>query len=162
VIKLDTQGTELDILHGAGRLLSQVLAIEIEVEFVHIYKGQPLFTDVDLFMRNQGFSLRALRRTYWRIGKNHPAASGGQLFHGDALYIRPEQMNTAKGYKILAAYRQYDLLNFYQANDFIPKRNLLTRALSNMISRLPNRQLRKAIDDLRHPSATDWHDPDFF
>jgi FkbM family methyltransferase len=162
VIKLDTQGTELDILHGAGHLLDQTLAVEIEVEFVQIYKGQPLFADIDIFMREHGFSLRGLRRTYWRIGSDHPVAFGGQLFHGDALYTRPERMDTEKGHKILAAYRQYDLLNFYQAKGLVPKRPLITRVLSKLLSRLPNKQLRKAIDSLRHPSATDWHDPDFF
>ena len=41
VIKIDTQGTELDILRGSGALLDSALAIELEVEFVPQYIGQP-------------------------------------------------------------------------------------------------------------------------
>lgn len=40
LIKVDTQGTELDVLRGAGRLLDDTLAIELDVEFVSQYEGQ--------------------------------------------------------------------------------------------------------------------------
>jgi FkbM family methyltransferase len=61
VLKLDTQGSELGILQGAERLLPTVRAIEVEVEFNPIYTGQPLFGDVDRFLRDRGFVL-------WRLG----------------------------------------------------------------------------------------------
>lgn len=54
-IKLDTQGSELDILRGASRALSSCTLIEIEVEFNPIYEGQNLFCDVDRFLRDRGF-----------------------------------------------------------------------------------------------------------
>lgn len=56
-MKLDTQGSELDILRGASTALNDVELVEIEVEFNPIYEGQPLFGDVDRFMRTQGFVL---------------------------------------------------------------------------------------------------------
>lgn len=59
-LKLDTQGAELDILQGAGSVLDGCLGVEVEVEFQPIYQGQPLFADVDIFLRGQGFSL-------WRL-----------------------------------------------------------------------------------------------
>lgn len=61
IIKLDTQGSELDILRGAERILGTVRALEVEVEFNPIYSGQPLFGDVDRFLRDRGFVL-------WRLG----------------------------------------------------------------------------------------------
>jgi FkbM family methyltransferase len=60
-LKLDTQGSELDILRGAERCLGTVRALEVEVEFNEIYEGQPLFGDVDRFLRQRGFVL-------WRLG----------------------------------------------------------------------------------------------
>src|SRR5262245_9113584 len=54
ILKIDTQGTELDILKGAGRLLDRTFAVELEVEFVPQYQNQALFADIDAFMRSQG------------------------------------------------------------------------------------------------------------
>jgi len=57
-IKIDTQGSELFILEGAEKTLQKnVFGIEVEVEFIDIYEGQPLFGDVDNFLRKRGFEL---------------------------------------------------------------------------------------------------------
>jgi FkbM family methyltransferase len=52
VLKLDTQGSELAILRGATETLSRgVLAVDVEVEFSPLYEDQPLFAEVDQFLR---------------------------------------------------------------------------------------------------------------
>jgi len=162
VMKVDTQGTELDVLRGAGRLLDTVLAVELEVEFVPQYVGQALFSDVDPFMRHEGFALRGLRRTNWREAADHLHPYGGQILHGDVLYLRPERMDCHKGHVILAAYQQYDLLARFGASHMIPRVPPLIRFASRLLSGYPNRELRRFVDHLRPKSATDWHDPDFF
>lgn len=60
-IKVDVQGAELDVLRGAGAQLHSVRAIEAEVEFQELYRGQPLFADLDGYLRAQGFALWRLR-----------------------------------------------------------------------------------------------------
>jgi FkbM family methyltransferase len=95
-LKADTQGTELAILQGAERCLREtLLVVELEVEFTPLYSGQPLFADVDAFMRERGFMLFDLgnllchkwRRSH-RIGGHK-----GQLLAADALYFRtPESL----------------------------------------------------------------------
>jgi FkbM family methyltransferase len=162
VLKIDTQGTELDVLRGAGRLLDNTLAVELEVEFVQQYAGQPVFSDVDSFMREQGFTLRGLRRTYWREKAEYRHPYGGQLIHGDALYLRPERLDCHKGHVILSAYRQYDLLARFGAFHMIPQESWLIRSTGRLLSRYSNRELRRLVDRLRPAKATDWHDPDFF
>ena len=90
-MKIDTQGSELDILQGAkGTLLNQVVAVEVEVEFARLYDSQPLFRDVDLFLSECGFTLFKLRRAEWvrRSYEFRPHLSAGQLVFGDALYLR--------------------------------------------------------------------------
>lgn len=107
-IKLDVQGAELDVLMGGEQSLNNVRGLEIEVEFNPIYSGQPLFGDVDRFMREKGFVL-------WRLGHlvHYSVEPGqgplpgadvlaydsrptmvqpqqGQVFWGHAYYIRPE------------------------------------------------------------------------
>jgi len=162
VLKIDTQGTELSILQGAGNLLDITLAVELEVEFIEQYTGQPLFADVDSFMRSKGFMLRGLRRDYWRNHASYRHAYGGQLIHGDALYLRPAAMNSPKGHVILAAYRQYDLLASLGASKYIPKEPWTIRVLGKLLSGYPNRELRRFVDRVRPATASDWHDPDFF
>jgi FkbM family methyltransferase len=57
---LDVQGAELDVLRGAERLLGDVLVVETEVEFLPLYEGQPMFGDVDGFLRARGFYVHML------------------------------------------------------------------------------------------------------
>jgi FkbM family methyltransferase len=107
-LKLDTQGSELDILRGAEGLLASTRMLEIEVEFNPIYKGIPLFGDIDRFLRERGFVLwklsHAVHHSYGEIRRDpQPEDSsffdnqvvrsrtyGGQLFWGHAHYLRSE------------------------------------------------------------------------
>lgn len=90
-IKIDTQGSELDILHGARETLrNQVVAVEVEIEFARLYESQSLFREVDSFLSECGFTLFKLRRVEWvrRNYEHRPHLSAGQLVFGDALYLR--------------------------------------------------------------------------
>lgn len=90
-VKIDVQGTELDILKGGERFLSEnILGVEVEVEFQPLYKDQPLFSDVDYFIRSRlGLQIQDLRKTYWKYPEGiNIGATKGQLIFGDALYFR--------------------------------------------------------------------------
>lgn len=54
-IKLDTQGTELNILLGAERFLPNISVIYSEVEFTALYRDQFLFDDFVAKLRPHGF-----------------------------------------------------------------------------------------------------------
>lgn len=58
-LKLDTQGTELNILKGAQRLLKEhgIYVVKTEVSFVPVYKDQCLFSEVDVFLRSHNMIL---------------------------------------------------------------------------------------------------------
>ena len=108
-IKVDTQGSELDVLRGASRALAAASAVEVEVEFNPIYKGQPLFGEVDAYLRDHGFVLWRLRDlTHYGAPGGLPvyeqqdtqyfdgpvaasfASRGGQLFWANAFYVRSD------------------------------------------------------------------------
>lgn len=56
-LKLDTQGTELEVLKGAEGYLSsrRVSVIKTEVSFLPVYRNQCLFGDIDRYLRQHGF-----------------------------------------------------------------------------------------------------------
>ena len=88
-VKVDTQGSELFILEGGRHTLEHVVGVEVEVEFAPIYKGQPLFADVDRYMRDAGFALFDLRPCYWkRTAGRSVGGPRGQIIWADALYLR--------------------------------------------------------------------------
>jgi len=114
-IKLDTQGSELLILQGAAKLLgSDVFGIEAEIGFAPRYLNQPLFSDVDSFLRQFQFQLFDIKPVYVkRTAGLKFGGPKGQLITGDALFFRtPEsfvamldrlQEEAAKKSKVLNA-----------------------------------------------------------
>jgi FkbM family methyltransferase len=89
-LQIDVQGADLNVLEGATQLLkNSILAIQTEVEFSHLYLNQPLFADVDIFLRDNDFTLFNLSIAR-RIRSRSPiyAPPGGQMLWGDALYFR--------------------------------------------------------------------------
>lgn len=55
MIKMDTQGSELDILRGAPTVLSNVFDIIIEAQHVEYNKGAPKINEVRQFLEANGF-----------------------------------------------------------------------------------------------------------
>ena len=104
-MKLDAQGAELKILRRASKVLDKCAGLEVEVEFNPIYRGQPLFHEVDALLRSAGFSLwrlsdlchyAELREGRTRgLGTTHYGGldvvfgeGDGRLYWANALYLR--------------------------------------------------------------------------
>lgn len=96
-IKIDTQGSELDILKGTSNYFQSLIGLEVEVEFIELYDGQPLFSEVNNFIESKDFSLIDLRKCYWKRKGNSNSNRKGQLIYADALYFKlPENVVTLK------------------------------------------------------------------
>ena len=54
-LKIDIQGGELEVFRNGVKKLKDCLVIQTEVEFLPMYEEQPLFSEVELFLRNLGF-----------------------------------------------------------------------------------------------------------
>ena len=89
-IELDTQGSELDILRGAGNFLSSsVVGVRVEVGFSPMYLRQPLFADVDSFLQKFGFRLFDLEKYHLRRKTPNPdIRCREQIVWGQALFFR--------------------------------------------------------------------------
>lgn len=95
-LKVDVQGGELLVLEGAVECLRSILAVHVEVEFLPLYKDQPLFADIDNFLRAQGFAFHTLvpsGRTFKPVVVNNdPNGWARQIIWADAVYIRDFMM----------------------------------------------------------------------
>lgn len=122
-IKLDVQGAELDVLAGGVRAVASAVVVEAEVEFVPLYKRQPLFGDIQVFLREQGFVLHKLidiasRPLRPMVFNNEPFKPISQLVWANAVFVRDysdlSQWNDEqllKGAAILhECYFSYDLV----------------------------------------------------
>ena len=91
-LKIDVQGGELLVLQGAVKQLRDVLVVHTEVEFLPLYKEQPLFADIDSFLRAQGFAFHTMipfGRTFKpMIVNNDGSAWVRQILWADAVYVR--------------------------------------------------------------------------
>lgn len=57
LLKLDTQGSELDILEGAGSTLGRFTGLHVELSLVPMYAGAPGMQDVNDWLEARGFIL---------------------------------------------------------------------------------------------------------
>ena len=91
-MKIDVQGAELDVFQGGANALRHVLFIVCEVEFVPIYERQPLFGDVDAWLRARGMTFHKFLGMGGRVMK--PLAAQGstqypvQFMWSDAVFVR--------------------------------------------------------------------------
>jgi FkbM family methyltransferase len=70
-IKIDTQGSEYEILLGAQKTLQErTRFLCIEVSFCQLYSGQKLFSDIEVLLRNFGFSFYGFDRMFHRSRKS--------------------------------------------------------------------------------------------
>ena len=92
LIKIDIQGAELDVFKGGKKILQNVLKIICEVEFVSIYKNQPLFGDVCNFLNNYDLMFNKFLNLSGRtlkplISKENPNLASQHMW-SDAVFIR--------------------------------------------------------------------------
>jgi hypothetical protein len=91
-MKIDTQGTEYEILQGARRTLAErTSALFIEVEFCQIYDRQKLFSDLELSLREAGFAFFGFHSTHERSRKmldKKRFLGRERLLHADAIFFK--------------------------------------------------------------------------
>jgi FkbM family methyltransferase len=135
-LKLDTQGSELDILQGAKITLGSCLGVEVEVEFREMYESQPLFGDLAKHMLNNGFEfIDFVAFGKWERSRPDGLRTFlGELIHADALFLRsPESaVDLAKKLNEPKLIQQYlALLFIYMRSDMMDATLIL--ALENAL-----------------------------
>lgn len=82
LLKIDVQGSELDLLLGATKTLSKTDNILIEIHFIRSYEKSPLFSEIYSFLCNKGF---IFKRFYDLV---HDPQDRTRLIYGDALFSK--------------------------------------------------------------------------
>jgi FkbM family methyltransferase len=106
VLKVDTQGSELEILKGADATVrGSVVLAEIEVSFLERYTGQPLIGDMMTYMRERGFELidlcrikryrSASRFSVYNLGMG-AGHRAGRISYADAVFVLSAERLEAK------------------------------------------------------------------
>ena len=110
------------MLENGPTTVSNALFIETEIELVPLYRGQPLFGDIQTFLRTQGFELHKMLdlagRCYRPIKLENPFAALSQVLWADAVFVRSPFVlerysddDLLKSAAILNdVYRSYDLV----------------------------------------------------
>ena len=80
LLKIDTQGYEMNVLKGSLKVLQKVRYILIEVHFLRTYKDSSSFFEINSYLEQQGF---AFLRFYDLV---HSNSSREELIYGDALF----------------------------------------------------------------------------
>jgi FkbM family methyltransferase len=107
-MKLNVQGCELEILQGSTSLLGHVLGLMVEMSFVESYRARPYFSDIDTFLRTQGFAFFDFIGRHYIGRERSPIVvrhlpgmenSGlyGHLFEGHGIYFRDPIDMEARG-----------------------------------------------------------------
>jgi FkbM family methyltransferase len=93
-LKIDIQGGELMVFENATRLLADCLVIHTEVEFLPLYVGQPLFSEVEQFLRGRGYVLHRFwpaprtRTLHPMMVENNVYRGLSQVMDADAVFVR--------------------------------------------------------------------------
>ena len=82
LLKVDTQGFERAVIAGAGPLIDDFAAVQLELSFVELYEGQELFDEGVETMRKHGLDL-------W-IMEPGISDANGRLLQCDGLFARKE------------------------------------------------------------------------
>jgi len=79
LIKVDTQGSELDILKGGENLVSRASAIILEVSYIEYNEGAPSQQETLDYMKEIGFTQKM------SIGEHY---NGEEVVQKDLLFLR--------------------------------------------------------------------------
>ncbi|MBU9699389.1 FkbM family methyltransferase [Rhodobacteraceae bacterium HSP-20] len=94
MLKIDIQGGEKLVIDNARRVLTEAVAVIIELRYLQLYENEPMMGGVDETLRGQGFMLHKFLFNKSRPMPNSQADRlnrrriADQLVDGDAVYLR--------------------------------------------------------------------------
>ena len=81
MMKVDTQGFEMNVLKGSTNSLEKIKIIELEMSLVPLYENDTLYKEMIAYIEDQGFELYSLEHVF-----SNPTT--GQLLQVDGMFVR--------------------------------------------------------------------------
>jgi FkbM family methyltransferase len=94
LLKIDIQGGEKLVFDNATRVLSEAVAVIVELRYMQLYEGEPMAGGVDETLRQQGFMLhkfmfnKSQPMPHSQAARLNRRRTADQLIDGDAVYLR--------------------------------------------------------------------------
>ncbi len=150
-LKIDTQGSELKILHGAEQLLDEkrINILKVEVSTIAVYQDQVLFSDIDIFLRDKGYVLVdfiTYRDNYVPVTGTIHDKNCHYAPCGDAIYVLDSEFLTNKN-KIKSGFLLL-WLGYYSLGSYLINNSGLPTAEQNVLINHSFTPLRKKIKQL--------------
>ena len=168
-IKIDVQGAELQALNGArNKVLKNVMLIQTEAEWLPLYKNQPLFSELEIFLRSQGFVVHRTMgfgaRSFKPIIMNGNINLGLQHLWSDIIFVRDfTRLDLLKPHQLLKmavilheVYHSFDLaLILLQEYDRHRHSGLAQNYLAKLTNTLPDNK-KTVLKSLQTNCAADF------
>jgi FkbM family methyltransferase len=81
LLKVDTQGYEMEVLKGAGGLFGRTVALQLELSLVPLYEGAPTMAEMISFAESNGFEL-------FNLIPGFRDKRSGRLLQADGFFVR--------------------------------------------------------------------------
>ncbi len=85
LLKVDTQGYEMEVLKGAGAILRRTVALQLELSLTPLYVGAPTFLEMVSEMKHQGYEI-------FSIIPGFRDKKTGRLLQVDGYFIREDSL----------------------------------------------------------------------
>ena len=86
LLKIDTQGYEMEVLKGSSKILDIIDSLLIEVSLIELYEGQELFIDILEFLKKKNFKI-------WSLDRVMGDKSTGQTYQLDIFFVKDTVSN---------------------------------------------------------------------
>jgi hypothetical protein len=90
-LKIDVQGFEYEVLHGAERVLGALCGVQLELSLVPLYQGEKSFRFMLDFMECKGFELHSLASVF-------ADDATGREIQLDAIFVRGAECDARAGH----------------------------------------------------------------
>lgn len=86
-IKIDTEGSDYEILLGAKKKLDNTLGILVESQFFERYISSKSFSEIEIYLRKKGFELFSMNLEKWAQSNSYNINTNIKTVWGDVLYF---------------------------------------------------------------------------